>query len=270
MIHTGKVQTRTTKWAMAAATLCLMPLSVQAAVKTSYVEYEQGGTALQGYLAYDDAVTGKRPGVLVIHAWTGLGPYVEKRAQQLAALGYVAFAPDIYGKGVRPKTPAEAGATAGIYRRDRALLRSRAQAGLKVLSEQPNVDTSKIAAMGYCFGGGTALELARSGAPIAGTISFHGNLDTPNVVDARNIKGKVLVLHGAEDPNVPDEQIVNFRQEMRDAKVDYQIVAYGGAVHSFTDPDAGNDPTRGSAYNAAADRRSWQAMKDFFAEIFAG
>lgn len=247
----------------------LLSASAHAAIQTRTVEYQQGDTVLQGYLAYDDAVEGKRPGVLVIHAWMGLDEYAQRRARQLAELGYVAFAADIYGKGVRPKNAQEAGQQAGKYRADRALLRARAAAGLQVLADQPNAETDKIAAIGYCFGGGTALELARSGANVAGTVSFHGNLDTPNPNDAKNITGKVLVLHGAEDPHVSDEQLVDFRQEMRDAKVDYQINAYGGAVHAFTDPGAGDDPSKGAAYNAQADKRSWQAMKNFFAEIFA-
>jgi dienelactone hydrolase len=242
--------------------------AVQAKVQTSYVEYKEGDTLLQGFLAYDDAQAGKRPGVLVIHEWNGLNPQVEKRAEMLAGLGCVAFAPDIYGKDVRPKNPAESGAEARKYRADRALLRRRANAGLQVLAQNPNVDASKLAAMGYCFGGGAALELARSGAPIVGAVSFHGNLDTPHPDDARNIKGKVLVLHGDDDPAVPREQVEAFRKEMSAAKVDYQFVGYGGAVHSFTNPNAGNDPSKGSAYNERADKRSWEAMKQFFAEIF--
>ena len=247
----------------------LLSASAHAEVQTRTVEYKQGDTVLEGYLAYDDAIQEKRPGVLVIHEWTGLGEYVQSRARQLAALGYVAFAADIYGKGVRPTNPQEAGKEAGKYRADRALLRARAAAGLQVLAAQPNVDVKKIAAIGYCFGGGTALELARSGANVAGTVSFHGNLDTPNADDAKNIKGKVLVLHGAEDPNVSDEKVAAFQKEMRDAKVNYQINLYGGAVHAFTNPNAGDDPSKGAAYNAQADKRSWAAMRNFFAEIFA-
>lgn len=249
--------------------VAVLSASAHAAIQTRTVEYKQGDTVLEGYLAYDDAIEGKRPGVLVVHAWMGLSEYEQSRARQLAALGYVAFAADIYGKGVRPQNPQEAGQQAGKFRADRALLRARAVAGLQVLAAQPNVEADKIAAIGYCFGGGTALELARSGAKVAGTVSFHGNLDTPNPDDAKNIIGKVLVLHGAEDPHVSDEQLLNFQQEMRDAKVNYQINAYGGAVHAFSDPGAGDDPGKGAAYNAQADKRSWQAMKDFFAEIFA-
>jgi dienelactone hydrolase len=232
------------------------------------VEYKQGNTTLEGYLAFDDAFSGKRPGVMVVHEWTGLGDYAKQRANQLAKLGYVAFAADIYGKGIRPNNPKDAAAQATIYRQDRPLMRDRAKAGLAVLQQNPLVDPQRIAAIGYCFGGGTVLELARSGAPVAGVVSFHGNLDTPKAEDAKNIKGKVLVLHGADDPYVPQEQVSAFAKEMDAANVDWQMVTYGETVHSFTNPEAGNDPTKGVAYNAKADRRSWGAMKQFFAELF--
>ncbi|MFZ1685768.1 MAG: dienelactone hydrolase family protein [Candidatus Zixiibacteriota bacterium] len=242
--------------------------SLQAKIQTKTVEYKQGDVVLEGYLAWDDAAVGKRPGVLVFHAWTGLGPYVKMRCEKLAAMGYIAFGADIYGKGVRPADPQEAGATSGIYSKDRPLMRARANAGLATLLAQPNVDSSRVAAIGYCFGGKCALELGRSGASIAGIVSFHGSLDTPTPADAKNIKGKVLVLHGAADPFVTADVVAGFEKEMTDANVDWQLVKYSGAVHSFTDPDAGNDPSKGAAYNASADARSWEAMKQFFAEIF--
>lgn len=239
-----------------------------AAIKTKVIEYKQGDTVLEGYLAYDDALPGRRPGVLVVHDWMGVGPSTKGRVEQLAGLGYAAFAADIYGKGVRPGNPKDAGATAGIYKKDRALMRARAQAGLDTLSKQDQVDSNQLAVMGYCFGGTTALELGRSGADVKGIVSFHGGLETPRVEDAKNIKGKVLVLHGADDPSVPPQQVQAFEDEMRKAKVDWQLVAYGNAVHAFTEPKAGNDNSKGAAYNAAADRRSWNAMRDFFAEVF--
>jgi dienelactone hydrolase len=196
-------------------------------------------------------------------------PNVKKRAEQLAALGYVAFAADIYGKGVRPATPELSGKEAGKYRgKDRGPMRARAAAGLATLAGFPQVDASRLAVIGYCFGGTAALELARSGAQVLGTVSFHGGLDTPVPADALKIRGKVLVLHGADDPHVPPEQVASFQQEMRLAKVDWEMVYYGGAVHSFTNPDSGNDPSKGAAYNKAADKRSWEQMKLFFAEIF--
>lgn len=241
---------------------------VLAAIKTQTIEYKQGNTLLEGYLAYDDVVKVKRPGVLVVHEWNGLQSYIKKRTQQLAKLGYVAFAVDIYGKGIRPKNPEESAKQANIYRQDRKLLRERAKAGLQVLQKYPLTDSQRIAAIGYCFGGGTVLELARSGVNIGGVVSFHGNLDTPDINDAKNIKAKVLVLHGADDPFVPEQQVQAFEKEMRLGNVNWQLISYGGALHSFTNPEAKNNP-KGAIYNAIADQRSWQAMKQFFAEIFA-
>ncbi len=253
------------------ATVMMLALGASAAsgeVRTKVVEYKQGNTALEGFLAWDDAVKGPRPGVLVVHEWTGLGRYVKSRAEQLAKLGYVAFCADIYGKGVRPATPEEAAKTAAIYKNDRALTRARVNAALDVLRANPLVDQKRIAAIGYCFGGMVVLELARSGADVAGVVTFHGALDTPTPADAKNIRCKVLALQGGDDPFVGPKDVAAFEKEMRDAHVDWQLVQYGGAVHSYTNPDAGNDNAKGAAYNAQADRRSWQAMKDFFAEIF--
>ncbi|HSN93274.1 MAG TPA: dienelactone hydrolase family protein [Anaeromyxobacteraceae bacterium] len=253
---------------IAIALSLLAPATASAGVKGRSVEYEQGGTVLEGYLARDEAQTGKRPGVLVVHEWTGINPYVRKRVEQLAAMGYVAFAADVYGKGVRPATPQEAAAEAGKYKSDRALLRARVRAALAELRRQPGVDGDRVAAIGYCFGGTAVLELARSGADVKGVVSFHGGLDAPAPDDARNVKAKVLVLHGAEDPFVPEAQVKAFEDEMRAGGVDWQLVKYAGAVHSFTNPAAGNDASKGAAYDARADRRSWEAMKVFFAEIF--
>jgi dienelactone hydrolase len=238
-----------------------------AAVQTKVVEYKQGDAVLEGCLAWDDAVHGLRPGVVVVHEWMGLGDYAKTRARMLAEMGYVAFAADIYGKGVRPKTPAEAAIQAGIYKNDRNLMRARMQAALDVLRHDLRCDSKRIAAMGYCFGGTCVLELARSGADVAGVVSFHGGLDTPTPADAKQIKGKVLVLHGGDDPHVPRKDVEAFEDEMRSGGVDWQLVVYGGAVHAFTNPASGNDKSRGAAYDAKADRRSWEAMKLFFAEV---
>jgi len=243
-------------------------VNAQAALRTQVVEYKHGDVVLEGYLAYDDAVKGKRPGIIVVHEWWGLNPYARMRTEQLAKLGYIAFAIDMYGKGVRAKDPAEAGSLSGIYRGNRPLMRSRPNAGLEVLRNHPLANVNRIAAIGYCFGGTVVLEMARSGAELAGVVSFHGGLSTPNPSDAKNIKGKVLVLHGADDPAVPPDQVIAFQDEMRKVNVDCQVVIYGGAVHSFTNPEAGNDPSRGAAYNEKADKRSWEAMKTFFGEIF--
>jgi dienelactone hydrolase len=250
------------------ATLAAIPFPASAKLVTRTVEYDQGGVALEGYLAFDDARQGPRPGVLVIHQWMGLSDNEKMRADMLAEMGYVAFAVDVYGKGVRPTNVSEASAQAGKYMSDRALYRARLAAGLAQLEQNPLVDPKRVAAIGYCFGGGGALELARSGADIAGVVSFHGVLNTPHPEDARNIKAKILVCHGAVDPHVGPEEVHAFLQEMEAAKVDYQLIMYAGAVHAFTQKSAGDDPSKGVAYNARADRRSWQHMKDFFAEIF--
>jgi len=248
--------------------LLVWMVPAQAAVRSEPVEYKQGDATLEGYLAYDDALSGKRPGILIVHEWWGLNDYVKGRADQLAQMGYVAFAADIYGKGVGAKTPAEAGRLSNIYVSDRKLMRTRVNAGLDMLLKNQYTDPARIAAIGYCFGGMTVLELARSGANVAGVVSFHGELNTLDPVDAKNIKGRVLVLHGADDPVVPTSQVLAFVEEMRKARVDWQLVMYGNAAHSFTNPQAGNDPSKGAAYNEKADRRSWQAMKDFFGEMF--
>lgn len=232
------------------------------------VEYRHGDTVLEGYLAYSDRVQGKRPGVLVVHEWYGLGRYPKARADKLAELGYLAFALDMYGKGILARDNDQAAQLAGIYKGDRQLMRGRARAGLEVLGKHELADTGRLAAIGYCFGGTTALELARSGADLAGVVSFHGGLATPDPADGKNIRGKILVLHGADDPLVGEEEVLAFQEEMRQGGVDWQMNTYGGAVHSFTNPDAGNNPLQGVAYNEKADRRSWDAMQRFFAEIF--
>jgi len=243
-------------------------VTIKAEVMTKEVLYNDDGVELEGFLAWDNSFSGQRPGVLVVHEWTGLNDYTKSRCRQLAGMGFVAFAVDMYGKGIRPQNREEAAQQATIYRSDRPLMRRRVRAGLEVLLNNELCDTKRVAAIGYCFGGGTVLELARSGADISGVVSFHGNLDTPDPSVAKNIKCKILVCHGADDPHVPFEQVEAFFKEMRAAGVDFQFIAYSGAVHSFTNPSAGDDPSRGAAYNAVADRRSWAHMKLFFAELF--
>ena len=250
------------------ALILCMAATARSKIMTEDIVYNHGEAELEGYLAWDNALEGKRPGVLVVHEWTGLNDYAKMRCRQLAELGYVAFAVDMYGKGIRPQSPEEASKQAGIYRSDRELMRARVNAGLDVLLSNELCDRDRVAAIGYCFGGGTVLELARSGAPIAGVVSFHGNLDTPDPAVAKNIKCKILVCHGADDPHVTWDQVRAFIDEMRAADVDYQFIAYSGAVHSFTNPSSGNDPSTGAAYNPVADRRSWQHMKMFFDELF--
>lgn len=242
----------------------------QAVVTREVVEYKQGDTILEGVLVRDTNAKGKRPAVLVVHDWLGLTEKTLARADQVAKLGYVVFAADIYGKGIRAKDQQEANKLATKFKEDRPLFRARLQAALTRMSGEKSVDTNRLAAIGYCFGGTGVLELARSGAPVAGVVSFHGGLATPNVQDAAKIKGKVLVLHGADDPWVPDAEVTAFENEMRLAKVDWRLTKYGGAVHSFTDQSAGLDNSKGAAYNEAADRRSWQEMRYFFTELFSG
>ncbi len=253
--------------ALSAAAVFRAATDSEAAIKTQTVEYRHGKTTLEGYLAYDDANIGTRPGILVAHEWTGLGEYAKMRANMLAEMGYVAFAVDMNGKGIRAKDHAEAAKLSGIYRSDRKLMRERILAGLDELRKNKFVDQKMIAAVGYCFGGTSALELARSGADIKGVVSFHGGLDTPTPNDAKNIKGKILVCQGAND-NFTSAGIAGFEDEMRKAGVDWQMNTYANAVHSFTVREAGLDPSKGMAYNEKADARSWQAMKNFFAEIF--
>ena len=243
-------------------------LNAKGEIVSKPVEYKQGDSMLEGLSVYDDAIQGKRPAVLVVHQWKGLGDYEKKRAEMLARLGYNVLAADIYGKGIRPQTPQAAGAEAGKYKNDPALLRARVRAALEVLARQELTDPKRMAAIGYCFGGTAVLELARSGADVAGVVSFHGGLSTPSPGDAKNIKAKVLALHGADDPHVSPKEVAAFEDEMRQGGVDWQLIAYGGAVHAFTDWNAGTDNSKGAAYNERADHRSWEAMKAFFAELF--
>jgi dienelactone hydrolase len=236
--------------------------SLSAAIVEQPLEYKSGDVLCEGWQAYDDAMTGKRPGVLVVHQWTGISDHEKEAARKLAALGYNVLVADIYGKGVRPQPPA-AGKEAGKYKADRALLRARANAALEVLGQDARTDASKLAATGYCFGGTTVIELARSGAKVKGVVSFHGGLDSPTPADGKNIQAKVLALHGADDPYVPAKDVAGFEAEMKAAAVDYKLIKYPGAVHSFTHKAAGNDNSKGAAYNAAADRDSWFQMEQF-------
>lgn len=231
------------------------------------VEYRDGNTVLQGYVAHDSSKSGKRPVVLVVHDWDGLGEYERMRADKLAGLGYLAFAVDVYGKGIRPKTVQEAGAESTKWSQDTAGLRRRERVALDFMRQHKLADSGRVAAIGYCFGGKAVLELARSGADVRGVVSFHGTLATPNAADAKHIKGKVLVLHGAADPFVPSEQLKVFDQEMRSARVSYKIVKYPGAVHAFTVSDASKWGLAGAKYDAAADRKSWEEMRRFLKDV---
>jgi dienelactone hydrolase len=256
------------KYVLIMMVIMLAYTGARAGLRTERIEYKDGDVPMEGYLTYDDAVKGKRPGVIVVHEWWGLNRYIERRTEELAKLGYIAFAIDMYRKGMRADNPQKAGELSSVYTKNRGLMRSRAIAGLEVLRKHPLADPSRIAAIGYCFGGTTSLELARSGAALVGVVSFHGGLDTPNPADARNIKGSVLVLQGADDPFNPHEKVEAFQDEMRKANVDWEMNIYGSAQHSFTNPDADKYGIKGVAYYEKADKRSWEAMKIFFEEIF--
>jgi dienelactone hydrolase len=238
-------------------------------MKAEAVEYKEGSTGLEGWVAYDDAKPGKRPGVLLFPDWTGVGDYAKKRAAMLVDLGYAVFCADVYGKGIRPSGPEACSAEMMKYLKDRPLLRARAKAGLQQLKGLAAVDGSKVATIGYCFGGLVCLELARTGADVAGMVGFHCNLNSTDPAEAKNIKAKVLVLNGADDPVVPDSETLAFEKEMREAKVDWQLVRYGNTVHGYTQwfiPPGGAQ----AAYYEPSDRRSWVAMQSFFKEVFGG
>ncbi|WLT31045.1 dienelactone hydrolase family protein [Geothrix sp. PMB-07] len=245
-----------------------LSLGVMPAFAGQPLAYSEGATKLTGYVARPAAVKGKVPGVVVVHQWMGVTAHERKVSDDLAKLGYMALAADIYGDGVHPANAAEAGKLAGAFKGDRALYRRRIAAAIDTLKAQKGVDASRIAVIGFCFGGTGALEAARGGLPVKGVVSFHGGLDVPEGYAPAAVAAKVLVCHGADDPFVPAKDVAAFQEEMRQSKADYVFVAYAGAVHSFTQKEAGNDNNKGGAYNEAAHRRSWQHMKDFFKEIF--
>jgi dienelactone hydrolase len=237
-----------------------------AAVQTKDIDYDHNGTKLRGFLAYDDAATGKRPGVLVVHEWWGLDDYAKRRAKMLAEMGYVAFCPDMYGVGKVTEHPKEAGKMAQTVRMNVQSWRARAQAGLKVLQSQENVDGEKLAAIGYCFGGSTALQLAYSGAPLKAVVTFHAALPTPTAEEAKAIKAGILVCHGADDAFIPEKAIADFKAALDRAGTRYQFESYPGAVHSFTVKEADAKGLKGMGYNEAADKKSWEQMQALFKE----
>jgi dienelactone hydrolase len=250
--------------------------SMTAKIITKPVAYEHGGVKLEGYLAYDDekATTSHRaPGVLVVPEWWGLTEYPKSRAEQLAKLGYVAFATDMYGAGVVTSDAKKAGELAGQFY-GKPLMAERARAGLDQLLGTGLVDASRVAAIGYCFGGATVQALAFSGAPLAGIVSFHGSPVPPSAEAAAKTKAKLLICHGAVDPFIKKEELDAFKKALDDGKLDYQFISYSGAIHAFTNPKADEIAKSaglvgGIGYNAAADQRSWAHMRGFFAEIFA-
>lgn len=252
------------------ATLILFVLStapLQAEVRTKTIAYTHQGEQLQGHLAWDDAIEGKRPGVLVVHEWWGLNDYARGRTEQLAALGYVAFALDMYGEGKVTTHPREAGEWAAQIRQNVGDWQQRALAGLEVLRNHDLVDTGRLAAIGYCFGGATVLQLAYSGADLDGVVSFHGSLPAATGEQAEQIQASILVCHGAADSFIPEQQVQEFRAALDEANVDWLMVYYAGARHSFTNPGADDFGIDGIAYDPKADERSWQHMLDFFGEV---
>ena len=237
-------------------------------VVTETVGYGHAGTALEGYLAYDEAIAGERPGVLVVHEWWGLNAYAKRRARQLAEMGYVALATDMYGAGKKTKDPTVASNWSDHLSGDVPLWRGRARAGLSVLRERPRTDPERLAAIGYCFGGSTVLQLAYAGADLAGVVSFHGSFPTPP--KEADVNAAVLVCHGARDPFVEDAAIDEWQKRMDAVGADWHMTTYARARHSFTNPAADDHGIDGVAYNETADRRSWRHMRFFFQqELFA-
>jgi dienelactone hydrolase len=247
--------------------LFTLSLSANAAMLTKKVAYEFEKTKLEGVLLYEET-SGTKPGLLMVPNWMGINEANLKQAQLIASRGYVVFVVDMYGTAVRPKTPDEAGKAAGALKDNRPLMRGRMQKALDVfLAQKSPLEAKKLAAIGFCFGGTAALELARSGAKIPAVVSFHGGLASASPEDAKKISGKVLVLHGADDPYVPAEEVTAFQAEMRAAQVDWQLVAYGNSVHSFTDPGS-NMPGK-AQYNPLVTARAYAAMDAFLVEAFA-
>ncbi|MEW6324984.1 MAG: dienelactone hydrolase family protein [Nitrospirota bacterium] len=235
------------------------------------IRYSANGQALKGYLAYDKKVQGKRPGVLVVHEWWGHNDYVRKRARMLAQLGYTAFALDMYGDGKQADHPEEAGQFAEEVRKNQEQGEQRFMAALNLLRAHDTVDADRVAAIGYCFGGAVVLHFARTGGDLAGVVSFHGSLSTDTPAQPGAVKAKVLVLHGADDPYVPPEQVEQFKREMDNAGADYRFIAYPGATHSFTNPAADRYAEHfkmSVKYDPEADKQSWAEMQSFFKSIF--
>lgn len=245
--------------------------SALAAVKGEEVQYKDGNVVMKGYLAYDDTVKGKRPGVLVVHEWWGHNDYTRQRARMLAELGYTALAVDMYGDGKTADHPDTAGKFSGEIRKNMPLMQARFNAARKLLSAHPTVDAKRIAAIGYCFGGSVVLDMARSGADLAGVASFHGGLTTEHPAKPGKVKARVLVLNGEADPFISADSIAAFKKEMDGAKVNYKFVNYPGAKHAFTNPGAtalGEKFNLPLAHDPAADNASWAEMQGFLKEVF--
>ncbi|MCZ6808218.1 MAG: dienelactone hydrolase family protein [Proteobacteria bacterium] len=236
-------------------------------IQTRTIDYQDGDVDLQGYLAWDDSVEGKRPGVMIAHAWAGRSDLENGKAEALAKLGYVGFALDNFGRGILGTNTEENSALIQPFLDDRAMLQGRLQIALEVLKGLDEVDASRVAAIGFCFGGLCVLDLARTGTDIRGVVSFHGLFGSPGNTAGNKIKAKVLALHGWDDPMAPPDQVVSLAEELSSMGADWQVHGYGNTMHAFTNPQA-NDPDFGTVYSPDADRRSWNAMQDFLSEIF--
>lgn len=252
-----------------AALLVAAAAPAAAAVVHETAQYEVDGVALTGFVYYDGGREGRRPGVLVVHEWWGLNDYARQRAEMLARLGYVAFAVDMYGDGKVTEHPQQAGEWAGFLGANPGLGRARFERALALLQGHARVDPDRIAAIGYCFGGGVVLSMARAGLPLQAVVSFHGSLPTDPVPDGVQVRAKILVCHGAADGFIPAEAIARFQASLDAAGADWQFVSYGGARHGFTNPRADSFGMEGLRYDDAADHRSWSAMQSFLEEAFA-
>ena len=239
------------------------------AIQHRLIEYRDGDVLLEGRLSYDDAIAGARPGILVSHTIAGRGPLEESKSERLAQQGYAAFALDMYGKDVRGETLEENRALMNAQLTNRAAMQQRLLVSLSTMRAQVEVDATSCAAIGFCFGGLCVLDIARTGEDIAGVVSFHGLFGAPGNTEGNRIRAKVLVLHGWDDPMTTRDSLNSLATELSAMGADWQLHAYGNTMHAFTNP-AANDHDRGTVYDAAADRRSWQAMTDFFDELFGG
>ncbi len=255
-------------WLIVLLILVGIPPLVEAKVQNKVVSYSYGEESFEGFMAWDDSVKGKRPGILVVHEWWGLNDYARSRAEQLAAMGYMAFAVDMYGKGKVTTHAAEAGEWAKQTTSNVAEWLGRAQEGLKLLQAEPMVNSARLAAIGYCFGGATVMQLVYGGAPVKGVVSFHGSLPLPSNAQTSPPSAKVLIAHGASDPFLASDQIGEFQKALEKAKIDWQMIQYGGAQHSFTNPSADQYGLEGAKYHKQSDQRSWAHMQQFFDELF--